>query len=181
MGVAASSPGSAEELERRLARVRLLVFDVDGTLTDGSVNYLGEEELCRFHVHDGQGLVRLAQAGLEIVWISGRGSRAVARRARELGVRHLELEVADKGAALAKWQTRLELGPQHTLAMGDDLADLALAGGACVFVAPANARPEVRARAAFVTAARGGEGAVRELAERILAARGRADTGAARG
>jgi 3-deoxy-D-manno-octulosonate 8-phosphate phosphatase (KDO 8-P phosphatase) len=158
--------------ERALAAARLVVLDVDGTLTDGRVAYLGEEELASFHVHDGQGLVWLREAGLELAWISGRGSRAVERRARELGVRELFLRVADKARALAELQARLSIAPAETVAMGDDLADLALAQGAALFVAPADARPEVRARAGLVTRAGGGHGAVRELAERLLAARG---------
>lgn len=163
---------AAGALEGALASARLLVLDVDGTLTDGRVAYLGDEELAVFHVHDGQGLVWLREAGVEIAWISGRGSRAVERRARELGVRELQLGVSDKARALTELQARLDLAPAHTVAMGDDLADLALAGRAALFVAPANARPEVRARAALVTSASGGAGAVRELAERMLSARG---------
>ena len=170
----ASSPRhpAAGALERALAEARLLVLDVDGTLTDGRVAYLGDEELCTFDVHDGQGLVWLREAGLELAWISGRGSRAVERRARELGVRELHLRVGDKARVLAELQTRLDLAPAHTVAMGDDLADVALLARAALLVAPANARPEVRARAGLVTSAAGGAGAVRELAERLLAARG---------
>lgn len=148
---------------------------MDGTLTDGRIAYLGAEELCTFHVHDGQGLAWLREAGVEVAWITGRGSRAVETRARELGVPHLFQRVLDKGACLRALQERLDVAPAHTLAMGDDLADLALAHHAAVFAAPANARPEVRARAALVTGAAGGAGAVRELAERVLRARGRWD------
>lgn len=148
------------------------MFDVDGTLTDGRVAYLGGEELVTFHVHDGQGLAWLLKAGLELAWITGRGSRAVETRARELGVVHLFQRVGDKAECLRTLQERLDIAPDHTLAMGDDLADLALARRAALFVAPANARPEVRAHAQLVTAAGGGAGAVRELAERILRARG---------
>lgn len=160
------------ELVARLARVQLVVLDVDGTLTDGSVNYLGGEELVRFDVHDGLGLVWLRRAELTLAWITGRGSRAVEARAAELGVRELFLHVSDKLACLAELQTRLALAPEHTLAMGDDVVDLTLLPRVGVFVAPANARPEVRARAHWVTQAAGGRGAVRELAERLLAARG---------
>jgi len=148
------------------------VFDVDGTLTDGRVAYLGGEELVTFHVHDGQGLAWLLKAGLELAWITGRGSRAVETRARELGIVHLFQRVGDKAECLRTLQERLDIAPDHTLAMGDDLADLALARRAALFVAPANARPEVRERAQLVTAAGGGAGAVRELAERVLKARG---------
>jgi 3-deoxy-D-manno-octulosonate 8-phosphate phosphatase (KDO 8-P phosphatase) len=161
-----------EAIERVLAGVRLVALDVDGTLTDGRVGRAGDEELLSFHVHDGQGLVWLREAGIHVAWISGRGSRAVEHRARELGVRELLLHVRDKARALAELQRRLDVAPAHTLAMGDDLADLALLSGVALFAAPANARPEVRARARLVTAAAGGAGAVRELAERLLAARG---------
>jgi hypothetical protein len=94
------------------------------------------------------------------------------RLARELGVAELHQHVTDKGAALVALQRRLDVPAAHTLAMGDDVVDLALAAHAALFVAPANARTEVRARAEIVTAAAGGAGAVRELAERLLAARG---------
>jgi 3-deoxy-D-manno-octulosonate 8-phosphate phosphatase (KDO 8-P phosphatase) len=167
-----SSEPAARALERELARARLLVLDVDGTLTDGRVAYLGDEELAVFHVHDGQALVWLRAAGLEVAWISGRGSRAVERRAAELGVREVHLRVSDKGRALEELQRRLDVPPADTLAMGDDLPDLALAARAALFAAPANARAEVRARADIVTRDPGGAGAVRELAEHILAARG---------
>lgn len=166
-------PGAAARaLERALAEARLLVLDVDGTLTDGHVAYVGSEELSVFHVHDGQGLVWLREAGVQVAWISGRGSRAVERRAKELGVRELHLGVNDKARVLAELQRRLDVAPEHTLAMGDELSDLVLALRVALFVAPANARAEVKERAQLVTQAAGGAGAVRELAERMLAARG---------
>lgn len=165
-------PALSGESTRLLAAARLLVLDVDGTLTDGSVTYLGDVELARFHVHDGQGLVWLRQAGVELSWISGRGSPAVAKRAAELGVKELHLGVGAKAAVLADVQRRLAIAPAETVAMGDDLVDLAWLAGAALFVAPADARPEVRARAGLVTAARGGAGAVRELCEAWLSAKG---------
>jgi 3-deoxy-D-manno-octulosonate 8-phosphate phosphatase (KDO 8-P phosphatase) len=166
-------PGAAARpLERILAEARLLVLDVDGTLTDGRVAYVGSEELAAFHVHDGQGLVWLREAGVQVAWVSGRGSRAVERRAKELGVRELHLGVIDKARVLDELQRRLDIAPEHTAVMGDDLTDLPLAARAALFAAPANARAEVRSRALLVTHAAGGAGAVRELAERMLAARG---------
>jgi 3-deoxy-D-manno-octulosonate 8-phosphate phosphatase (KDO 8-P phosphatase) len=170
--VGAGGAADERELAARLARIRLVVLDVDGTLTDGSVSYAGSEELVRFDVHDGLGLVWLKRAEVTLAWISGRGSRAVETRAAELGVREVFLHVGDKLACLAELQTRLGLAPELTLAMGDDVVDLMLLPRVAVFVAPANARPEVRARAHWVTQASGGRGAVRELAERLLAARG---------
>jgi len=167
----APEPAVELPLEAALAAIRLVVLDVDGTLTDGGVRYLGDEELVTFHVHDGAGLVWLREAGLTLAWISGRGSPAVEHRARELGVRELFLRVGDKASVLRALQQRLDIRPAETLAMGDDLPDLALAPLAFL-VAPANARPEVRERARLVTRAAGGAGAVRELAERLLDARG---------
>ena len=155
-----------------LSGARLLALDVDGCLTDGRVQFLGEEELVSFHVHDGQALRWLVEEGVELAWITGRGCTATRKRASELGVRELHLKVKNKAERLAQVQEQLHITPAETVAMGDDLPDLALARGAGLFVAPANARPEVLARADFVTSARGGEGAVRELAELLLQARG---------
>ena len=166
-------PKRRNELERSLAGVRLLALDVDGTLTDGGVTFVGDQELQRFNVHDGQGLVWLRREGLELAWISGRGSEATRRRATELGVSELHLNSGDKAAVLADIQARLGIDVNATLAMGDDIPDLALASRAGVFACPADARPEVQARADVVTTARGGEGAVRELCEALLRARGR--------
>ena len=156
----------------RLARARLVALDVDGTLTDGRVVYAGGEEQQAFCVRDGQALVWLVAAGVHVVWITGRGCDATARRARELGV-ELHARAPSKRGALGAVQERLGLGPADTVAMGDDLPDLGLAALAGVFAAPADARAEVRARAQLVTRAPGGNGAVRELAEHLLRAQGR--------
>lgn len=160
------------DLAARLAAVELVALDVDGVLTDGSIHYLGERELVRFDVHDGQAIAWLLRAGVDVAWISGRGCAATRARAKELGVRELHLRQSNKEATLAKLQARRRRSVEQTLAMGDDLVDLALARRAGVFCAPANARPEIRERAEIVTAARGGAGAVREVAELVLKAKG---------
>lgn len=157
----------------RLAAVRLVALDVDGVLTEGRVQYLAGEELQSFCVQDGQGLVLARRAGLEVTWITGRGCAATERRARELGIDELHVGVGPKHEVLASVQGRLGIGPAETVAMGDDLPDLGLAARAGSFVAPANARPEIRERADHVTAASGGRGAVRELVELLLRAQGR--------
>ena len=159
-------------MRSRLASVRLVALDVDGVLTDGSIVYDAERELQRFHVHDGAGLRWLVEAGVELAWISGRGCDATRRRAEELGVKELHLRSGPKDAVLADVQSRLGVDPSETLAMGDDWPDLALASRAGFFACPADARPEVRARADWVTRAEGGHGAVRELADEILKAKG---------
>lgn len=160
-------------LVRRLAAVRLVALDVDGVLTDGRVVYVGAEELQAFDVQDGQGLVWLRERGVQLAWISGRGCRATEARAAELGVDHLHLRSGPKGPVLEGVQRAADVAPGATLAMGDDLPDLALATRGELFIAPANARAEVLARADHVTCARGGRGAVREMCELVLAARGR--------
>ncbi|HVS17147.1 MAG TPA: HAD hydrolase family protein, partial [Planctomycetota bacterium] len=98
---------------------------------------------------------------------------ATRRRARELGVRELHLGVGPKGEVLAAVQARLGVAPADTVSMGDDVPDLPLAEHSALFVAPADAHAEVRARAAWVTKACGGRGAARELCDAVLRARGR--------
>lgn len=163
-------------VEARLARARLLALDVDGVLTDGRVVYGAHgpaDERLAFDVQDGIALRWLAEAGVTIAWISGRGSPAVWHRARELGVREVHLRTASKAQTLREIQARLGIAREETVAMGDDLPDLGLRAESGCFAAPANARDEVRERADLSTESRGGRGAVRELAERILRAQGR--------
>ena len=163
--------GLDSNLRSALAAVELVALDVDGVLTDGGIVYAGAEEAQVFDVQDGAGIVWLVRAGVPVVWITGRGCAATERRARELGCA-LQAHVEDKQRALAALRDGRGLARAAVLAMGDDLADLGLAAAAGVFCAPANARAEVRARAAWVTRAAGGHGAVRELCEALLAARG---------
>ncbi len=155
-----------------LAAIRLVVLDVDGVLTDGRVVYAGTEEVQHFHVQDGAALVWMRQSGIKVAWITGRGSKATEVRAKELGITELHQKSGPKEPVLGALQQRLGIAPEHTLAMGDDLMDLGLFARAGVRVAPANARPEIMARADFVTASAGGLGAVREMAEHLLRARG---------
>ena len=161
-----------DDLDRRLAKVRLAVFDVDGTLTDGRVTYLGGDEQQTFCVRDGYALARLTGAGIAHVWITGRGCEATERRAAELGVTKLLTGVADKAQALADVQAELGVTSEETLAMGDDLPDLAMREGAGLLAAPADAAEEVLAQADLVAAAPGGAGAAREVCRRLLVARG---------
>ena len=141
------------ELVRRLAAVRLAAFDVDGTLTDGRVVYIGDQELQAFCVYDGQGLSWLRKAGVTLAWITGRGCASTERRAQELDVEHLHTRSGPKEEVLRGIQERTGIAPSATLAMGDDLPDLAMARAADLFVAPASARLEVQEAADFVTSA----------------------------
>lgn len=159
-------------LEQRLARVELVAFDVDGTLTRGEIVYGNSDQLQQYDVRDGLGIVELRRAGIRIAWITGRGCDATARRARELSIDVLRMASGPKREVLAEVQTQLDIEPSQTCAMGDDLPDLALFELAAVKAAPADAAPEVLAAADFRAQRRGGRGAARDLAEALLRARG---------
>lgn len=157
---------------QRLASIKLFAMDVDGTLTNGQVTYVGSEESQSFDVIDGQGLVWLRKAGIKLAWITGRGCGATSRRADELKIDFTVLKCKDKYAALQAIQTELGISQEETLSMGDDLPDLALAKASGFFCAPGQARPELLSRADYVTEHVAGSGAVREVCELILRATG---------
>ncbi|MGD8387340.1 MAG: HAD hydrolase family protein [Desulfobacteraceae bacterium] len=160
-------------IEPTAADIRLLVLDVDGVLTDGRI-LLDErgEEIKAFHVRDGYGLKRIMAAGVEVVLITGRSSGAVAQRAKELGIQEVHQGVEEKGALLDALMRERGLEERHVCCMGDDLPDLPLLDKAGLAVAVADAVMEVRNAAALITKQRGGSGAVREVCEFILGAKG---------
>lgn len=162
-------------LEERLARIRLAAFDVDGVFTDGRF-YLSDDgvESKAFCTLDGYGVRRLLDAGIDVAVISGRTSRAVEKRMAELGVQHLYLGCKDKVAAFEALRGQLGLETDECAYTGDDLPDLPLLERVGVAIAVANAHPDVVAACALTTDWRGGFGAVREVCDRLLAAR-RAD------
>ncbi|MBM4013644.1 MAG: 3-deoxy-D-manno-octulosonate 8-phosphate phosphatase [Planctomycetes bacterium] len=164
----------SETLAARLKKVVLLVMDVDGTLTDGSI-LLAEsgEELKPFHSRDGIGLKLWKLAGHESAFITARHSKSVTRRAGEVGVRDVVLGSADKGASLRTLCTKRGVTLDQVAFMGDDLQDLSALMISGVSIAVADAPPEVRERVDHVTKARGGDAAVREAIEMILKAQGR--------
>lgn len=167
---------SRETLRAALARVRLLSLDVDGVLTDGKLHYGPEGEILKsFHVHDGLGIKLLMREGIEVAVISAKSGGPLEQRLADLGVRHAWLGREDKRAAFDELREELGLRPEQIAHVGDDLPDLAVMRVVGVSIAVANAMPRVRAEATLVTDKRGGEGAVREVAERLLAARGRLD------
>lgn len=165
----------------RARGVRLALFDVDGVLTDGRLWYgAGGEALKSFHILDGHGLKMLAATGIATGLLSGRDSPAAAARASELGLAHVMLGVSDKLARFEELAARLGLDPSRCAFVGDDLPDLPVMRACGLAVAVANAVPEVRAAAHHVTAARGGEGAVREFCEFVMRAQGTLDASAER-
>ena len=159
----------ADQFKAKLARIRLLVLDVDGVLTDGKI-YLGGDgtELKTFYVPDGSALIRGLRAGLRIAWISGRDSPAVSARARELGVKEVYQGVSDKVAILEKLRKQYSLRMEETAALGDDLVDLPICESAGFSAAVADAHPILKKKADYVTIHAGGEGAVREVIDLIL-------------
>jgi 3-deoxy-D-manno-octulosonate 8-phosphate phosphatase (KDO 8-P phosphatase) len=163
-----------DEIARRAARVRLLLTDCDGVLTDGRLYYSAEgESLKIFHIHDGLGLRLIKRAGLKLGVISGRRSAALEVRARELGVDYLFQGNDAKLGAYEEILAAAGLTDEQAAYVGDDLPDLPLLRRVGLAVAVANAVPEVRACAHYVTARPGGGGAVREVAELILQAQER--------
>ena len=158
-------------------RVRLLGLDVDGVLTDNGVfigPVAGERvEFKRFDIQDGLGLILLRTAGLPVVWVSGRRSEATALRAAELRVEEvLQVPGPRKAAAFGELLARRGIGWEAVAFVGDDLADLPVLRRVGLPIAVANAVPDVKAVASYVTRAAGGHGAVREVVELLLRARG---------
>lgn len=167
-------PLSADELAARAARIRLLLLDVDGVLTDGSIVYADDgTELKRFHVRDGSGLKFWRLAGNRAALISGRTSAAVARRAAELGIDPVIQGQSEKGPAFAELLARTAVAADEVCAIGDDLPDLPVLLGCGLAVAVADACPEVAAAAHHVTVVPGGRGAVRDAVEWLLRLQGR--------
>ena len=155
----------------RARRVRLVIFDVDGVLTDGRLWYgPSGEALKAFHAFDGHGVKLLLMAGLKTAIISGRDSPAVAERAKELGIEHLMQGADDKQRAFERLLRRLNLKRAAAAYMGDDVVDLPIltrCGFAC---APHEAPEDVRRRAHYIASADAGHGAAREVCEFILEA-----------
>ena len=151
-----------------LARIRLVVFDVDGVFTDGRF-YLADDgtESKAFHTQDGYGIRRLLGAGVAVAVISGRQSKAVKKRMQELGVRHVYQGCKDKVRVYEDLLAELDLDPESSAYVGDDVPDLHMLQTVALPIAVANAVDEVKAVCAYVTSAEGGSGAVREVCDLI--------------
>jgi 3-deoxy-D-manno-octulosonate 8-phosphate phosphatase (KDO 8-P phosphatase) len=164
------------EISAKLEPIRLVILDVDGVLTDGSLTFSADgEDHKRFSVRDGLAIRLLLRAGIQVAVISGRSSGAVTARCSELGIR-TELTVLgsqDKAGDLDRIEALLQVGDTEVAAMGDDLPDLPILARAGFAACPADAAPEVAAACDLVCGAEGGRGAVRELAEMVLKAQGR--------
>ncbi len=157
------------EIRQRARQVRLLLLDVDGVLTDGSLLFLDDGRECKvFHSRDGFGITLLHRAGIQTGIITARTGGAVAHRARQLGMTHLVQGVRDKASALAKILGHTGLDPRQAAYVGDDWLDLPVLQRVGLAVAVADAVAEVRQAAHYTTRAPGGRGAVREVCDLIL-------------
>lgn len=153
--------------------IELVSFDVDGVLTDGRIVYTDDgREIKAFHVQDGAAIKQLMAGGIHVALLTGRSSPVVERRAAELGIRHLQQGLADKGPALEELTRSLHLSTAQVAHVGDDLPDLVLFDRVGLAISVPNGHPEVRRRADYVTETRGGDGVAREVVELLMRARG---------
>ncbi len=152
--------------------IELLAMDVDGVLTDGSL-YVSSDgsETKRFSIIDGLGLVMLKESGVKVAWISGRSSGATSRRAEELKIEYVIQGRKDKAAALASLMKEIGLAPEQVAYIGDDIIDTGAIELAGIGIAVPEAQDAPLSAANYVTGRTGGNGAVREVCNYILAAR----------
>jgi 3-deoxy-D-manno-octulosonate 8-phosphate phosphatase (KDO 8-P phosphatase) len=156
------------------AAIRLLVLDVDGTMTDGQLYFGPRGEAFKvFHVRDGQGIKHLDRAGIHVAVISGRTSKMVSVRCRELGVEHVVQGAEDKVAAFEKLRRKLKIDVSESACVGDDSADVPLMKVVKLAFAVADAHKDAIRAAHVVTSRPGGRGAVREVCDYLLDARKR--------
>jgi 3-deoxy-D-manno-octulosonate 8-phosphate phosphatase (KDO 8-P phosphatase) len=164
---------SDSALAEKLQAVKAVILDVDGVLTDGGIYYDPTgREIKRFHVADGLGMELLRHAGIRVVILSGRVAEAITRRAAELRVTDCYQGVRDKKGQIEKLRQQWQLKAEELLYVGDDLNDLPAFEAVGVRVAVANADDMLQSQAHYVTQATGGNGAVREVCEWLLKARG---------
>jgi len=164
---------SAAQLRARLKRIKLLLCDVDGVLTDGAIFITSEGEFKRFHVHDGLGQRLAARAGLKVGWVSARPSAITTRRAEELKTDFIVQTRDGKVPAVERILAETGLDWADACFVGDDVVDLGVLRRVGLAISPADGRPEAKALAHFITKANGGNGCVREVVEMILKAQGR--------
>jgi 3-deoxy-D-manno-octulosonate 8-phosphate phosphatase (KDO 8-P phosphatase) len=163
------------EVAKRLEKVRLLLCDVDGVLTDTGIFIGGLSEIKRFNIQDGLGLRLLQSEGIKVGWVSNRPSQATTLRAEELKVDFLHQKDGFKVEAIGTILSQSGMTWDQVCYIGDDVVDLGALRRAGCAVAVANAGSEAKAAAHYVTALGGGHGAVREVAELILKAQGKWD------
>jgi len=162
------------ELKDKAARIKLLLLDVDGVLTDGRIVYdSAGRDMKFFDVHDGLGVYALKKAGISTILITAKGSRAIGPRARDMQIEAVFADVSPKTKVLEKILGKYKVDLAQICFVGDDLVDLCLMKKVGLSVAVFNAAPEIKQAANYITIKQGGRGAVREVAELILKAQGK--------
>jgi 3-deoxy-D-manno-octulosonate 8-phosphate phosphatase (KDO 8-P phosphatase) len=168
------SRGTAEKLRAKAAKVRLLVLDVDGVMTDGRIIMDHEgREIKAFDVRDGHGIKLLRQAGTEVVMLTGRNSPVVQKRADDLGIPWVRQGVYDKVATYEEIAGVLGIKDEETCFVGDDLVDIALLKRVGLPIVVADGVQEAKDVSLYVTQCPGGRGAVREVCDLLLQAQGK--------
>ncbi|MGA9365386.1 MAG: HAD hydrolase family protein [Bacteroidota bacterium] len=162
------------ELLEKAKRIKLIILDVDGVLTDGGICYgtdgSRDIEIKTFHAHDGFGISRAINLGIHVAVITGRRSRIVQRRAKELGIKDIFQGSEDKLPAYMKLKRRYRVTDEQVACMGDDVPDLALLNCVGLSATTKDAVPEVRRSVDYVSSLGGGQGAAREFIDLILRA-----------
>ncbi|MFH0762813.1 MAG: HAD hydrolase family protein [Candidatus Omnitrophota bacterium] len=163
-----------KDLKEQIGKIKLLLLDVDGVLTDGRIIYdSGGHDIKLFDVRDGLGVALLNKAGIPTILITAKGSRAIKPRARDMRVAEVFENVSPKTAVLDKILKKYKVSAAQVCFAGDDLVDICLMKKVGFPIAVFNACPEVKRTAAYITLKEGGRGAVREIAELILKSQGR--------
>ncbi len=163
----------SDELRVRAKNIKLVIFDVDGVLTDGRL-FFGDDgqEYKAFHSRDGLGMKMLMHSGVEVAVITARSSNVVAHRMQNLGVRHFYQGQADKVPAFLGIAEEMQIGHEAVAYVGDDLIDLPVMARVGLAIAVADAHPEVCSRSHWITPHQGGQGAARDACEMIMGAQG---------
>lgn len=162
-----------KEIEKLAGNIKLLILDVDGVMTDGGIILDNEgNEFKAFHVRDGHGIKMLVNAGVHVAIVSGRQSKVVERRARELGISEIYQKCYEKTAAFDQIAQKYGVAGREVAYVGDDIVDIPVLKRAGLSIAVSDATDETKKFAAMITKNRGGRGAVREVCDLLLRAKG---------
>ena len=157
---------------RKIANIKLLVFDIDGVLTNGKLLINGKGDITReFNVRDGLGIKLLQQKNIKIAFISGAVGECTIKRAEMLGVEYCEINVENKQIVLKELQSKLNISPSNTAFVGDDINDLAIRDYVSLLIGPRDASIEFTKKADLLLSNSGGMGVAREISDRILLSR----------
>lgn len=158
----------------KAGKIKLLLLDVDGVLTDGRIVYDSKGRDSKFFdVHDGMGVYLLRRAGIPTVLVTAKSSKAILPRARDMRIAKVYAELPSKSKVLEKIKKKYNVNPEEICFVGDDLVDLCLMNKVGLAIAVFNACPEIKQAASYITIRHGGRGAVREVSELILKSKGR--------